>query len=82
MHNGCVPYIFTKPFNKIFKSSISLINPLRKFFQPYSQGRIYKIKDGFIYEGLNKFSHSTKQFHKLDFIYQKNVQFITIKKQV
>lgn len=82
MHNGCIPYLFTKPFNKIFKSSISLINPLRQFFKPYSQGRIYKIKDGYIYEGLNKFSHSTKQFHKLDFIYQKNVQFITIKKQV
>ena len=25
MHNGCIPYLFTKPFNKILKSSISLI---------------------------------------------------------
>lgn len=82
MHNGCIPYFITNPFNKLFKSSISLINPLRQFFRPYSQGRIYKIKDGYIYEGINKFSHSTKLFHKLDFIYQKNVQFITIKKQV
>lgn len=82
MHNGCIPYLITHPFNKIFKSSRSLINPLRQFLKPYSQGRIYKIKDGFIYEGVNKLSHSTKFFHKFDCIYQKNVQFITIKKQV
>lgn len=81
MHNGCLPYIISHPINKIFKTSRSIISPLRKLFPDFSHGRVYnKIKDGYIYEGVNKLSKSTKLLHKLDFIYSKNVQFITIKK--
>lgn len=83
MHNGCLPYIISHPINKIFKTSRSIISPLRKVFPDYSHGRLYnKVKDGYIYEGICKFSKSTRLFHKLDFIYQKNIQIITLKKDI
>lgn len=80
MHNGCLPFIITHPINKIFKTSRSLISPNKTLFPKFSQGRIYTIKDGFVYEGVNKLSNSTKKLHKFDFIFQKNVEFLTIKK--
>ena len=79
MHNGCLPFIISHPLNKIFKTSRGLISPTRKFFPKYAQGRVYKIKDGYIYEGLTKLSNSTKFFHKFDCLFRKNVEFLTIK---
>lgn len=81
MHNGCLPFWLSKIFNKTFKSSRSIISPLRTIFPKYSQGKIYNdIKDGYIYEGVNKLSKSTKLFHKIDKIYSKNIQILNIKK--
>lgn len=81
MHNGCLPYWFTHFINKVFKTNISLVSPLRTLFPKYAQGKIYNdIKDGYVYEGINKLSKCTKKFHKFDFIYSKNIQIITIKK--
>ncbi len=81
MHNGGLPFIITYPLNKIFKTSRSIMSPINKLFPKYAQGRVYKEKvDAYIYEGISKLSRSTKLFHYLDFIFQKNVEFITIKK--
>lgn len=80
MHNGCLPFMISYPINKIFKTNRSLIDPTRKLFPKYSQGRVYKIKDGYIHEGITKLSHSTRFFHYFDWIFQKNVKFLTIKK--
>lgn len=82
MHNGCLPFIISHPINKIFKTSRGLISPNRTLFPKYAQGRVYSPnRDGYIYEGLTKLSNSTRLFHKFDFIFQKNVQFLTIKPQ-
>lgn len=80
MHNGCLPFWISNTLNKLFKTSRSIISPTRKIFPKYAQGRIYE-KDGYVYEGLMKFSNSTKIFNKIDFIYHKQVTFITIKKE-
>ncbi len=79
MHNGCLPFIISHPINKIFKSSRGLISPTRALFPKYAQGHIYGKQEGYVYEGISKLSHSTKIFHKLDFLFQKNVEFIIIK---
>lgn len=79
MHNGCLPYWFTNLINKVFKTTRSIISPTRKFFPKYAQGRIYE-RDGYVYEGISKFSKSTKIFHNLDIFYHKKVKFIIIKK--
>ena len=79
MHNGCLPYWFSNFINKTFKTSRSIISPTRKIFPKYAQGRIYE-RDGYVYEGISKFSKSTKLFHYLDCFYHKKVKFITIKK--
>jgi predicted MPP superfamily phosphohydrolase len=78
MHNGCLPFTISYIINKLFKSSRGFISPTRKLFPKYAQGRIYE-RDGYVYQGIMKLSHSTKLFNKLDFIFQKEVQFITIK---
>ena len=80
MHNGCLPYCFTNIINKTFKINHSLISPNRHLFPDYSQGRVYKIRDGIIYEGISKLSKSSVLLHKLDFLYHKKVKFITIKR--
>ncbi len=80
MHNGCLPFIISHPINKIFKSSRGLVSPARTLFPKYAQGRIYE-RDGYVYEGVTKLSHSTKIFHKFDFLFQKKVEFLTIKTQ-
>lgn len=81
MHNGALPFIITHPLNKLFKTSRSLMSPLKTLFPKYAQGRIYKEKaDGYVYEGITKLSNSTRLLHKLDCLFQKNVEFITIKK--
>ncbi len=80
MHNGCMPFIVSYPINKLFKSSRGILSPTRKLFPKYAQGRIYE-RDGYVYQGIMKLSHSTKLFNKLDFIFQKKVQFITIKQK-
>jgi len=80
MHNGCLPYWVTNIFNKIFKTNKSLISPNKRFFPDYFQGRVYKIRDGIIYEGLSKLSKSANFLHYFDFIYHKKVTFITINK--
>lgn len=80
MHNGCLPYWLTNILNKTFKTTRSLISPLRTLFPKYSQGRVYGPKEGFVYQGLNKLSHSTFFFHYFDFFFRKNIQLITIKK--
>lgn len=80
MHNGCLPFIISHPLNKVFKTSRGLISPNRTLFPKYAQGRVYSPnRDGYIYEGLTKLSNSTRLFHKFDFFFQKNVQFLTIK---
>ena len=81
MHNGCIPYIITNIFNKIFKSNRSLISPEKTLFPKYSQGRVYKIRDGIIYEGVSKLSASSGILHKLDCIYHKQVKFIEIENE-
>ena len=78
MHNGCLPFTLSYIINKLFKSSRGLISPTRKIFPKYAQGRIYE-RDGYVYQGIMKLSHSTKFFNYFDFIFQKKVQFITIK---
>ncbi len=81
MHNGCLPFWITNAINKLFKTSRSIISPVRKFFPKYSQGRIYE-RDGYIYEGLTKFSKSTKLFHILDNFYHKQITIIEIEKEL
>lgn len=80
MHNGCLPLWFSNIINKIFKTSRSIISPTRKIFPKYAQGRIYE-KNGYVYEGVTKFSHSTKIFSFIDKFYHKQVTFITIEKE-
>ncbi len=80
MHNGCLPFWLSNIINKLFKSSRSIISPARKLFPKYAQGRIYE-KDGYVYEGLIKFSHATKFFNKLDFIFHKQIAIISIEKE-
>ena len=79
MHNGCLPFIISHPLNKIFHTSRGLISPNRTLFPKYAQGRIYE-RDGFVYEGITKLSHSTKIFHYFDFLFRKRVEFLSIKK--
>ena len=78
MHNGCLPHIIAHPLNRIFKTSRGLISPTRKIFPKSAQGKIYE-RDGYVYQGIMKLSHSTKLFNKFDFLFQKKVQFLTIK---
>lgn len=81
MHNGCLPFIISHPFNKIFNSSSGLLAPNRQLFPKYAQGRVYN-HNGYIYEGLTKISPSSSKFlSHFDWIFQKKVEFITIKKQ-
>lgn len=80
MHNGCLPFFLSYPLNKIFKSSRGLISPARTLFPKYAQGHIYE-RDGYVYEGVTKLSHSTKLFHKFDILFPKNVEFLTIKQK-
>lgn len=80
MHNGCLPFTFSYLLNKLFKSNRGIISPLRELFPKYSHGKIKNIKDGYIYEGITKFSKSTKSFHMLDNFYRKRIEIITIKK--
>lgn len=80
MHNGCLPFWFSNLINKVFKSSRSIISPTRKILPKYAQGRIYE-KDGYVYEGISKFSHSTKSLHIFDNFYHKQVTIITIEKE-
>lgn len=80
MHNGCLPFWVSNSINKLFKSSRSIISPTRQIFPKYAQGRIYE-RDGYVYEGVVKFSHATKIFNKLDIFYHKQVTFITIEKE-
>ena len=80
MHNGCLPLWMSNIINKVFKTSRSIISPTRKIFPKYAQGRIYE-RDGYIYEGLFKFSKSTKFFHIFDKFYHKQITIIKIKKE-
>lgn len=81
MHNGCLPYWFSKFINKKFKTTRGIISPLKSFFPKYSHGRVYGEKvDGYVYQGVCKLSHSTKLFHPFDKLYKVRVQFITIEK--
>ena len=80
MHNGCLPFIIAHPLNKLFKTNVGLISPQKTLFPKLAQGKVTsEIKDGYIYEGVTKLSHSTKMFHAFDFIFQKKVEFLTIK---
>ena len=81
MHNGCLPFFISYPLNKIFKTSRSLISPNKTLFPKYAQGRVYGEQEGYIYEGISKLSHSTKIFHKLDWIFPKNVEFLIIEEK-
>lgn len=81
MHNGCLPFTISYVLNKVFKSNRGIVSPTRKLFPKYSHGRIKDIKDGYIMEGITKFSKSTKKFHKFDIFYKKRIEIITIKKQ-
>lgn len=80
MHNGCLPFILSHPINKIFKTSRGILSPTREFFPKYAQGRVYE-RDGYIYEGVTKVSHSTKMLHAIDVLFQKNVEFLIVKKR-
>ena len=78
MHNGCLPHTIAHFINKTFKSTRGLVSPRRHMFPKHAQGRIYE-RDGYVYQGITKLSHSTKLFHYFDFLFQKKVQFIEIK---
>jgi predicted MPP superfamily phosphohydrolase len=78
MHNGCLPFTISYILNKLFKCSRGIISPTRKIFPKYAQGRIYE-RDGYVYQGITKLSHSAKLFHYFDFLFQKKVQLLTIK---
>ena len=80
-HNGCIPYCITNIINRVFKSNRSLASPYRYIFPKYAQGRVYKPKDGIIYEGLVKLSKSTRILSIFDFIFHKQIKMITIKKE-
>lgn len=80
MHNGCLPFILSYPLNKLFHTTRGILSPIRKFFPKYSHGRVYE-RDGYIYQGITKLSHSTKLLHKLDFLFKKKIEFIHIKKR-
>lgn len=79
MHNSCLPLWLSNIVNKTLKTSKGLISPKCLLFPNYSQGRTYKIKDGYIYEGVSKLSKSTKILHNFDFIYHKQIRIIKIK---
>ena len=79
MHNSVLPFWFTRFINKCFHTTRGLISPRRDWFPKYSQGKTTKIKDGFIYQGIEKLSINTG-FHALSKLYSKKVHFITIKK--
>ena len=79
MHNGCLPLLISKPINKVFKTTRSFISPARFLFPNHAQGRNYK-RDGYIYQGLSKFSYSTRFFHIFDIFFVKKITIITIKK--
>lgn len=81
MHNGCLPFIISHPLNKLFKTSRGLISPARTLFPKYAQGKIYDTPNGYIYEGITKLSKSTMFLHNFDSLFQKNVQFLTIKQK-
>lgn len=78
MHNGCLPHTIAHILNKTFKTTRGLISPRRSTFPKYAQGRIYE-RDGYVYQGIMKLSHSTKMFNLLDFLFQKQTHFIIIK---
>lgn len=78
MHNGCIPHTIARFFNKVFRSTRGFISPRRELFPKYAQGRIYE-RDGYVYQGIMKLSHSTKSFNKLDFLFEKKVHFIKLK---
>lgn len=80
MHNGCLPFLLSHLINKLFKTSRGILSPTREFFPKYAQGRVYE-RDGYVYEGVTKVSHSTKSLHVLDMFFRKNVEFLTIKKR-
>jgi len=80
MHNGCLPFILSHPINRIFKTSRGILSPNKTLFPKYAQGRIYE-RDGYVYEGVTKVSHSTKTLHLLDPLFQKKVEFLIIKKK-
>lgn len=80
MHNGILPFWLTKILNKLFKTNRSIIAPGLTLFPKYAQGRVYKPTNGYIHEGITKFAKSTGYFHYLNFLYKKNVKFLTIKK--
>lgn len=79
MHNGCLPFWMSHTINKLFKTTRGILSPTRTFFPKFSHGRNYE-RNGYIFEGICKLSHSTKFLHNFDCFFQKKVEFITIKK--
>ena len=79
MHNGVIPFWFSRIINKLFHTNRSLISPNKKFFPNYSQGKIYK-RDGYIYQGLSKLSNSTRILSLFDHFFVKKIMVIEIKK--
>ena len=79
MHNGCLPYWFSNMINKTFHTSRSFASPNKAYFPKYGQGRVYE-RDGYIYQGIKKFSHATQLFSLLDWMYVKKITVIDIKK--
>lgn len=79
MHNGLLPNWFSTIINKLFKTNRSIIAPKKGILPKTSQGRVYKIKDGYIHEGITKLAKSTRGFHKFNSIYKPKVKFIQIK---
>lgn len=80
MHNGVLPYWFSNLINKLFHTNRSLVSPNNKLFPKYAQGRVQK-RDGYIYQGISKLSHSTRLFSLFDFIFSKDITIIDIKKK-
>jgi len=79
MHNGILPYWFTKIINKLFHTTRGIISPNMTLLPKYSQGRVYE-RDGYIYQGISKLSKSTRHFFFFDRFFIKKILIIDIKK--
>lgn len=79
MHNGILPYWFTKIINKTFHTTRGIISPNMTPLPKYSQGRTYE-RDGYIYQGISKLSKSTKHFFFFDRFFIKKIVVLDIKK--
>jgi len=79
MHNSGLPFLLTRPINKLLKTTMGLVSPTRRLFPKYAQGKTTKIKNGIIHQGIHKISDKTS-LRFLNKIYRVHIQNINIKR--